>query len=134
MLSQALASGPFGYFALSFAQGGRLRAEVYLDTGEREMTKGLFDSLFAERPALEQRFGEPLVWERIDGKRASRVALYSEAPDFDDEDAVDAALALFKSKIERFMDTFDSILRARAATSRGPGLRTPEDDLEPDSS
>jgi hypothetical protein len=41
----SMASGPFGYYAISFAAGNRFRAEVYLDTGQQSSTKALFDTL-----------------------------------------------------------------------------------------
>lgn len=66
-----------GYNA-SFAQGGRIRAEIYIDLGEESLNKKLFDELFRQREALEAAFGGPLSWERLDSKRASRIAIYRE--------------------------------------------------------
>lgn len=63
-------------YSLSFAQGRRVRAEIYIDLGEAEWNKSLFDTLFKEKEALEAQFGEPLAWERLDDRRASRVATY----------------------------------------------------------
>ena len=60
----------------SFAQGGRVRAEIYIDRGDTELNKRLFDKLFEDRHNLEKEFGEPLEWERLDGKRASRIVIY----------------------------------------------------------
>ena len=64
-----------GYSA-SFAQGGRVRAEAYLDLGDEALNKKLFDELAGNKVALETEFGEPLSWERLDSRRASRVATY----------------------------------------------------------
>jgi hypothetical protein len=63
-------------YGTSFALGDRVRAEVYIDQGEAEKNKALFDRFLAERHVLEGEFGEPLEWERLDDKRASRVAVY----------------------------------------------------------
>jgi len=66
-----------GYGA-SFAQGDRARIDLYIDQGDAEMNKALFDSLAAQRTDIERELGESLEWERLDDKRASRIALYRE--------------------------------------------------------
>jgi len=63
-------------YGTSFAQGGRVRAEIYLDPGTQETNKALFDSLFAQRVMIEREFGEQLDWERLDNRRASRISVY----------------------------------------------------------
>jgi hypothetical protein len=65
------------YYAMSFAQGGRLRQELYIDQGTPEATQELFDRLHAAKPAIEQVYGAPLSWEPLPGKRACRVADYT---------------------------------------------------------
>jgi len=49
------------------------RVEVYIDTGNRDINKALFDVLFQRRGELEREFGEAFIWERLDGKQASRI-------------------------------------------------------------
>lgn len=65
-----------GWLAVSFGRGGRFRSELYLDGGEREANKRVFDSLIAQREQIEQTLGAPLTWERLDDQRASRIARY----------------------------------------------------------
>ena len=73
----SFASGISGIsYSTSFAQGGKFRAEVYLDLGDSTKNKELFDALFCERERVETEFGEALEWERLDENRASRVAVY----------------------------------------------------------
>ncbi len=50
-------------------------AELYIDRGEREENKSLFDQLLALQQAIETTFGGPLRWERLDAKRASRISV-----------------------------------------------------------
>lgn len=48
-------------------------AELYIDTGDRDENKKIFDALAARRDEVERKFGASLVWDRLDDKRASRV-------------------------------------------------------------
>jgi hypothetical protein len=73
----AFASGYSGIaYGLSFAQNGRVRADVYIDKGEAPENKELFDRLSREKREIETEFGTPLEWERLDDRRACRVAIY----------------------------------------------------------
>lgn len=76
-------------YSSSFAQGNRVRAEIYIDTGDAEKNKSLFDSLKAEKTIIEEEFGEVLSWERLDDKRASRVAIYRDGTINDDKNQLE---------------------------------------------
>ena len=54
----------------------RLRAEVYIDTRDRESTKAVFDDLSRQKPRIEEKVGEELEWDRLDHRQASRISLY----------------------------------------------------------
>lgn len=66
-----------GRSGFSFVYTVRLRekatVELVIDTGDQERNKRLFDELYARREEIENAFGGPLVWERLDDRRASRV-------------------------------------------------------------
>lgn len=49
------------------------RVDLYIDTGDKDTNKRIFDELHAVRPRIEERFGASLGWERLDTKRACRV-------------------------------------------------------------
>jgi len=71
------ASGVSGIvYAAVFAQGNRVRVEAYIDQGDAAKNKELFDQLFRKRAEIETELGESLSWERLDDKRASRIAVY----------------------------------------------------------
>lgn len=61
----------FNYVVLS----DRARVELYIDRGRgaREENKAIFDKIAARRQEVEERFGGPLRWERLDAKRACRI-------------------------------------------------------------
>lgn len=82
----AIRSGVSGCHAsANFTADGRLRHEFYIDRATQEECKALFDHLFAQRETFEARYGRPLEWDRLDHRKASRVADYIDA-DVMDED------------------------------------------------
>ena len=64
-------------YSASFSQGGRFRVEAYIDLGDGTQNKALFDKLLTCRKEIEAALGETMEWERMDNRRASRIAIYS---------------------------------------------------------
>jgi hypothetical protein len=64
------------YYAVSFAAGGRLRTELYIDSGEAEESLRIYEHLAAQRAVLESAYGGPLEFEPLEGRRACRIAVY----------------------------------------------------------
>ena len=60
----------------SFAQGSRVRTEIYIDAGDFDKNKAFFDKLLAEKESIETELGQKVEWERLDNKRACRIAIY----------------------------------------------------------
>jgi hypothetical protein len=80
----------FGY-VWSMASGRRFRVELYIDTGPT--SKGFFDQLYAQRDEIEAQLGQPVSWERLDKRRASRLAIYyqvKEPPPFEENEDLKA--------------------------------------------
>lgn len=73
-------------YGANFSQGGKARTELYIDLGDQEKNKYVFDQLSNMKDELEGSLGEPLSWERLDNKRASRLALYTDGS-IEDSDA-----------------------------------------------
>jgi Domain of unknown function (DUF4268) len=63
-------------YSTSFASSGRVRAEVYIDTGDKLRNEAIFDELKAQREAIEAAYGSTLEWEKLEAKRACRIAIY----------------------------------------------------------
>lgn len=73
-------------YGANFAQGGKARAEIYIDLGDQEKNKRIFDSLYAMHEKINPKFNETLIWERLENKRACRIAVYTDGS-IDESDA-----------------------------------------------
>lgn len=72
-------SGVPGFvYSFNFPSGGRIRVELYISPVAQTTSKAAFDGLANERAAIETEFGAALSWERLDNRKASRVAIYRE--------------------------------------------------------
>jgi CBS domain-containing protein len=63
----------------AFTRRKQLRIELYLDGGSRDANKQRFDQLLVRKSEIEKAVGEPLSWERMDHRKACRVAVYIKA-------------------------------------------------------
>lgn len=63
-------------YGANFSQGGKARTEVYIDLGDQDKNKQVFDLLQQEATLIENELGDNVAWERLNDKRASRLALY----------------------------------------------------------
>jgi hypothetical protein len=97
-------------YGLSFARKGRVRTELYIDFPDQALNKAVFDLLLEKQAILETAFGEPFVWERLDSKRASRIAVYRSCS----IDADEAELAILHDwgigKLLKFKKVFGPLL------------------------
>ena len=80
--------GSVGQFTFSFTREKQLRVELYLDLGDQAKTKLVFDKLFNQREEFHSQLGE-IKWERLDNRRASRLALYHEGYIVDEQGHVE---------------------------------------------
>jgi hypothetical protein len=62
--------------------------ELYIDRGaeKEEENKAIFDTLQASKESIEQEFGGPLEWKRLDGKRACRIVKTIELGGYRDDE------------------------------------------------
>lgn len=47
---------------------------MYIDTGEKEENKRIFDQLYTQKREIEAN-SMPMTWQRLDEKRASRISV-----------------------------------------------------------
>ena len=97
-------------YGTSFAQGGRVRAELYIDVGDSDKNKKLFDWLFEQKQTIESEFGESLDWEKLDDRRASRIAIYREGS-IDDVEILKEIQTWAIQELLKFRKAFSSRLK-----------------------
>ena len=97
-------------YGTSFAQGGRVRAELYIDLGDFDKNKNLFDWLFEQKQIIESELGESLDWERLDDRRASRIAIYRMGS-IDDVEILNEIHAWAIQELLKFRKAFSSRLK-----------------------
>ena len=54
----------------------QFRIELYVDAPDEQTASARFDALDDGRSVIEARFGEPLEWDPLDGRRSCRIASY----------------------------------------------------------
>lgn len=80
-------------YLVAFRSGNRFSCELYIDTGNKDENKVIFDKLFKQKEEIEVKLGE-LSWERLDNKRACRIAKYTNY--FNDEEAMEWGINYLK--------------------------------------
>ncbi len=93
-------------WGVSFAQGGRARVEVYIDNTDGDWNKRLYDRLHEQRRSVESELGDPLDWERLDDRRASRVAVYRDGSIDDSDDTLEEIHEWMVERLLKFREVF----------------------------
>jgi hypothetical protein len=62
------------------------RAELYINTPNQDSNKKIFDLLYNNKVQIESEIGLNLEWERMDGKRASRIKYEKEGFNINNEE------------------------------------------------
>jgi len=71
-------TGRYGFaYAFAHSQGGQFRVELYIDTGDKKRNEDHFEALHKDADAIESHIGTKLSWERLESKRACRIAAYT---------------------------------------------------------
>lgn len=95
-------------YSTSFARGGKVRVEVYIDCGDKTKNEQLFECLLQQKAQIETAIGGELSWERLETKRACRIALYRDG----DINADSETLAEIKQWTVQYLLKFRSVFPA----------------------
>ena len=93
-------------YGANFAMGGRARIELYIDNVDKDWNKSLFDQLSEGKTDIESEVGEALEWERLDDRRASRIAVVRQGSIDDDEDTLNEIKVWMVERLLKFKDVF----------------------------
>jgi len=70
-------SGKAGFaFELVFASRARFDLQLYIDVGNRDYNKHAYGYIYDGKDTVEEELGAELSWQRLENRRASRVAWY----------------------------------------------------------
>ncbi len=64
-----------GTLSFSFTRYKELRVQLDIHKGDQVLNKRIFDSLYGRKEIIEDGFGKPLIWQRLDDNRKSRIAV-----------------------------------------------------------
>jgi hypothetical protein len=103
-------------YSANFAQGGKVRVEVYIDCGDKTKNEELFDCLFGQKDEIEKAIGTELSWERLDNRRACRIAVYRDGEIDMDSDS----LAEIKIWMIQYLLRFKSVFPTRVTQCGQP--------------
>ena len=112
----AFASGPFGNWGLVISDD-RLRVEAYLDTYNGDINNALFDEFAANAAAWQDQCGLELSWDRLEDRRASRIAAHKPVDLYDPADR-EAARTWGVDALVAMDNALNTPLRAAAKTLR----------------
>ncbi|HUN06176.1 MAG TPA: DUF4268 domain-containing protein [Aggregatilineales bacterium] len=88
--------------------------DLYIDVGDYDRNKALFDALEKDREAIENEFGDKLEWRRMEAKRSSRIVRTFQSGSSYQEDTWDT----LQDEMIEAMIRLDKALRPRIARLR----------------
>lgn len=89
-------------------RGRRFRVELYIDALDQNKTKRIFDQIYQHKDMLESVLGD-VSWERIDDKRASRIAQYCPGDIGDDATALASLRDWAAAKMIAFYEALEPL-------------------------
>jgi len=103
-------------YAACFSLGVRIRTELYIDRVDRETNKEIFDRIHEHKQAIHEELGEHLEWERLDDKRASRIAIYRDGSIEDDDATLEELRNWAVDRLLKFKEIFGPIATQEVAS------------------
>ena len=93
-------------YGANFAMGGKARIELYIDSFDKDWNKTLFDHLLERQTDIESELGEDLEWERLDDRKASRIAVVRPGSIDDDDDTLKEIQDWMVERLLKFKEVF----------------------------
>lgn len=108
-------TGASGYSGVSFNPVIRMdgaRAELYIDTGDKERNKHIFHKLYERKDEYNTRLGSETDWQELPDKQASKVCINFSDSGLVDEEHWDEVIDFLSKSITKLKDVFKSPLDA----------------------
>lgn len=86
------------------------RAELYIDTGNKEKNEKLFHALLRQKGLIEQTFGAALDWQELPERRACRIGFSSETGGITEQAQWDDNIRFLSERIGKMIQSFRSPL------------------------
>ncbi len=99
------------HYAAGFGGQGRVRVEIYIDSGDADQNFDIFESLSEKGDEIEAALGYPLDWQPLEGRRACRIALSRPGSIYDDEETLHEIRDWMVENLLAFKEVFDPKLR-----------------------
>jgi len=103
----SFASGTSGVvYSIWFSGAGRVRVELYMDVGNRDLNRLIFDQLRQNSSVIEKEYGEKLEWDAAESRRACSVGTFLSGKIDDPPEALDTILRWAIDRLLRFKKVF----------------------------
>jgi hypothetical protein len=95
----------------SFTRRGDFRIEFYIDSGDSKRNEAIFNTLLQDKNLIEEKVIYPIEWEKLEERRASRIATYLDGFINDEEHQLDVLRETAVLVMLRFFRVFHGDLR-----------------------
>lgn len=86
------------------------RAEIYIDTGDKERNKHIFHCLFAQREKFSSEFPSEVDWQELPERRACRISVTRVGNGLVDEEKWDNIIDFLSETVLKFFEVFRTSL------------------------
>jgi Predicted nuclease of the RecB family len=100
------ASGRSGISYNPVIRMGDVRAEIYIDFGDKERNKQVFHCLLERKGEIEAQFGSALIWQELPERRASRIYTQYDISGLADKAQWQSAIAFLAHSIAELLRVF----------------------------
>lgn len=87
------------------------RIELYINRGQQEENKVIFDNIFSQKEKIESSFGNKLDWQRRDDGKVSRIAYWLKDVNVFNEEYWPEMIEFLTSNMIKFENSMKNTLR-----------------------
>lgn len=88
------------------------RVELYITRPSKEENKLIFDTLNKSKDDIEKSFGDKLIWERLDDRKACRIKYQMNGVDYFDRNDWEKMITFMVDNLPKLEQTFNTHIRA----------------------